>query len=400
MTLEEYEKKYETKYTDKALKDYEEQKAKNEEISNKYIADMNSAIDESTANAVGKVNAQINELPTYYQTAFDANAVQEEVNKRKAKEYMANLGLTDSGLNQMQQTAFMVARQNADYALNQKKTAAVNSLKQQIADLEASAEVEKKNIKATETANLATTNKNLYSSLMSDAQSRAQSDALSAYNQQQSAIAEANKERIAMGDLNADGVYGEDEIEALITKNKLANGEYEDIIAAYTPVQDQDGNTGYLGYAGLEAQKAAQETGEKPTKDEFLEAYAAYIIGFDSVANAKQSESEATWVEDAKSKGGSTLSAWYSNHTDLDYNAIAEFVEGKEAGVDKTWTVVNDGGGKGIGVIDDNAAITYGGYNFTMRELYNALVAAGMSKKRARNKIRDIQYDFGITKTW
>jgi hypothetical protein len=56
---------------------------------------------------------------------------------------MANLGLTNSGLNRTQQTAFAIQRSNADAALRQQINATTVSLKQQIADLYASGEAQK-----------------------------------------------------------------------------------------------------------------------------------------------------------------------------------------------------------------------------------------------------------------
>ena len=89
------------------------------------IDSMNAAIDRNTAASTKPYQAQIEQLPEAYQKQFDANAVQELVGRRKVEEAMANMGLTDSGLNRTQQTALSVQRGNADAAARleqQKKT--------------------------------------------------------------------------------------------------------------------------------------------------------------------------------------------------------------------------------------------------------------------------------------
>ena len=74
---------------------------------------MQDAIDKSTASAAKPYQTQIEQLPSQYQKLYDTNAVQELVNRRQVQETMANMGLTDSGLNRTQQTAIAIQRGNA-----------------------------------------------------------------------------------------------------------------------------------------------------------------------------------------------------------------------------------------------------------------------------------------------
>ncbi len=77
---------------------------------------------------------QISELGDKYRTLYDENAVRQYVGERRVAENMANLGLTDSGLNRTQQTALQVSRGNADYSTRLQYEAAVRSIEQSVRD--------------------------------------------------------------------------------------------------------------------------------------------------------------------------------------------------------------------------------------------------------------------------
>ena len=81
-----------------------------------YIASNNSAVDQSTAAALKPYETRMEQLPEEYRKQYDYNAVEELVRQKQVAETMANLGLTDSGLNRTQQTAIAVSRGNADAA--------------------------------------------------------------------------------------------------------------------------------------------------------------------------------------------------------------------------------------------------------------------------------------------
>ena len=67
----------------------------------KLIQQTNAAIDKAAAASAKPYQTQLDELPALYGKLYDANAVQELVNRRQGQETMANMGLTDSGLNRI-----------------------------------------------------------------------------------------------------------------------------------------------------------------------------------------------------------------------------------------------------------------------------------------------------------
>lgn len=100
-----------------------------------FIKQVQDAIDKSTASAAKPYQTQIEQLPSQYQKLVDTNAVQELVNRRQVQETMANMGLTDSGLNRTQQTAIAIQRGNADAAARLEQQQKTQELQDKIAQL-------------------------------------------------------------------------------------------------------------------------------------------------------------------------------------------------------------------------------------------------------------------------
>ena len=171
MTLEEHRKKLRAA----AESDYAQQSAVNKKATDDYIAATNAAYDTAAKVNTDKINADIAALPGQYKSQFDANNITEAVNRRKLSERMANLGLTDSGLNRTQDTAITMQRSNADAKLSRQQTAAADSLRQQLAEYNAKLEQEKAQTAAQANYNLANLNQNLYSNLMQNADTNAAS---------------------------------------------------------------------------------------------------------------------------------------------------------------------------------------------------------------------------------
>ena len=69
-----------------------------------------------------------------YRSIYDENAVRQYIGERRVAENMANMGLTDSGLNRTQQTALQVSRGNADYNTRLQYESAVRSIEQSVRD--------------------------------------------------------------------------------------------------------------------------------------------------------------------------------------------------------------------------------------------------------------------------
>lgn len=100
-----------------------------------FIKQVNEAIDRATTSSTKPYQSQIEQLPGQYQKLYDTNAVQELVNRRQVQETMANMGLTDSGLNRTQQTAIALQRGNADSAARLSQQQKTQELQDKIAQL-------------------------------------------------------------------------------------------------------------------------------------------------------------------------------------------------------------------------------------------------------------------------
>lgn len=312
-----------------AQKIYEQRSAANTNMNNAYVADINKIVDQSTKNATDKIQKDIEKLPQQYQSAYDTNAIQQKINERQVAERMANLGLTDSGLNRTQQTAINIQRANADASLTQQKNAAINNLKEQIADVVASGELQKQQTAAESRYNLAQTNNTLYNNLMDNAESKAVSYANN-WQEQQTAIQKAK--------IKAQG--------------KTTNGSTE------TPFSDDSG-TNYT----------------KPTKEILQKALSIKIA-----------------------KGDQAYMDYISNLGAYDVESIDDYVN-TYSNVNH-WTVNDKGGINWFGGIDNNASVkdSYGNV-YTMKELYDLLVSAGMDKSKAKNYVMNLQFSQGLSTT-
>lgn len=112
-------------------------------ITEQSIQKNDAVVDKATAATTAQYQKQIDEAPTVYRGQYDANALAEAVNRRKLQESMANLGLTDSGLNRTQQTALSVMKGNADAATRRQQQEYVDGLQSAIDQVYAKGEAEK-----------------------------------------------------------------------------------------------------------------------------------------------------------------------------------------------------------------------------------------------------------------
>ncbi len=129
---------------DKTNKDkYNKQVQKVTDLANSTLTGTLNLIDQNTQSSIKPLEQKKEALPQQYQSYFDTNALQNLVNQRQLEERMANLGLTNSGLNRTQETALAVQKSNTAAAYNQKKQAAILSLDNQINELIASGNLKK-----------------------------------------------------------------------------------------------------------------------------------------------------------------------------------------------------------------------------------------------------------------
>ncbi len=76
----------------------------------------------------GQTHADVKATNAAYQSLYDENAVRQKVAQLNVEETLANMGLSDSGLNRTQQTALAATRARADAQVSLKKQQAVDAL--------------------------------------------------------------------------------------------------------------------------------------------------------------------------------------------------------------------------------------------------------------------------------
>ena len=131
-SYDEYYKKQlatEQKNADSRVAAYTEQ---NDKITSDYLASISKSYELDRKQAESETNTELAKIQQDYQSAYDANAVNAKLQERKIAENMANMGITNSGLNRTQQTAVRVAEMNSNAALQQQATSIKNSLIQQL----------------------------------------------------------------------------------------------------------------------------------------------------------------------------------------------------------------------------------------------------------------------------
>ena len=190
---------------------HEQRKQSDDEV----IRQINDAIDRATASSTTPYKTQMAQLPSQYQPLFDANAVQELVGRRQVEEAMANMGLTDSGLNRTQQTALAVQRGNADANVRLAQQQKTQELQDKISQLIENAAAQKQQQEATIRGNTS----DWYNTLLSNYYNTAQQQGTSLYNaemERAAAAAEAEMQRQAAA-ANAESKAKQQEFE-----NRLA----------------------------------------------------------------------------------------------------------------------------------------------------------------------------------
>ncbi len=129
---------YDSDYYKKAIK--EEKKKAEEDIAQKVKdgearkEQINAVLDKSATAQTGVYQQAIDDAPLASRALYDQNAVQEQINRKKIQESLANMGMTDSGLSSSMQTALTVQKSRADNAVRadeqQRITAAKNAIDQ------------------------------------------------------------------------------------------------------------------------------------------------------------------------------------------------------------------------------------------------------------------------------
>ena len=208
---------------------HEQRKKSDDEV----IQQINAAIDRATASSTNPYKTQMEQLPSQYQSLFDANAVQELVGRRQVQEAMANMGLTDSGLNRTQQSALSGQRGNADASVRLAQQQKTQELQDKISQLVENAAAQKQQQEASIRANTS----DWYNTLLSNFYSTAQQQGTSLYNAEQeraAAAAEAERQRlIAAADAEAKAKQQDFENQLAIAKVLQDSGASSEEVNRY-----------------------------------------------------------------------------------------------------------------------------------------------------------------------
>ena len=89
---------------------------------------VNNAYDTAKVNAQATHDKAVNDTNIEYESQYERNAVQKLINEKQVAEKMANLGLTDGGLNRTQQTAVQLSYANQKGKLDLAKRSALDGL--------------------------------------------------------------------------------------------------------------------------------------------------------------------------------------------------------------------------------------------------------------------------------
>ena len=104
---------------------------------------INEAIDKAAAASTGRYQTQIDNAPRESRVQFDQNAVRDAVAKKQVQERLANMGVTDSGLNSSMQTAMAIQKQRADNTVRSEERAKIQAAQDAINQIMAESDSKK-----------------------------------------------------------------------------------------------------------------------------------------------------------------------------------------------------------------------------------------------------------------
>ena len=259
-------------------------------------------------------NKQSDDTSVAYEDAYRDNTVQKFINEREVAENMANLGLTDSGLNRTQQTAIQLSYANNKAKINRQKPAQLDTIAQTLA-------TELSAIEQEHLSNVASIDKEYdgyITSTANDNYSEAVKTEAEIEKARINAEAELEKERISTSAKAAENIskfsYG--------TSVSMSYGSNGNII--YT---DESGNSvkmraGANPYTG-EVNSDLLVNGEYDASRAFSNGYqpryykGKQLTGYTPPKNSKQtSKAYVPWREDGKQQqifttGENKYYAWY-----------------------------------------------------------------------------------------
>lgn len=132
-TYHENEKKRQNKQAEADIAQYEKDNAALKEK-------VNASLDAAAESQAGVYRQEIEQAPLDSRALYDQNAMREAVDRKKIRESLANMGMTDSGLTSSMQTALTIQKSRADNSVRaaeqQRIRAAESAIDQIYADKE------------------------------------------------------------------------------------------------------------------------------------------------------------------------------------------------------------------------------------------------------------------------
>ena len=99
------------------------------QTANTLKGQVNERYDKSLETLQTDTDAQLLQAENSFDSAYDNNAIQKEINERQIREYNASIGSTDSGLNRTQLTGVALQKANADSVVGYNKMLFINNIK-------------------------------------------------------------------------------------------------------------------------------------------------------------------------------------------------------------------------------------------------------------------------------
>ena len=96
---------------------------------------IDTKYENADAAAKDRAEASITDAKKRYRNQYNANAIQEVLDRNAINERMANMGLTNSGLNATQQTAIALARGNRDASTTANQSQFINDTELALQDI-------------------------------------------------------------------------------------------------------------------------------------------------------------------------------------------------------------------------------------------------------------------------
>ena len=286
--------KEEDEYTKRVTNPYNASAAEYKTAFDERVSDIDTNIDAQKKAAEDQAKQNLDNADKQYRRQYDANAIQEVLDRNTLNERMANMGLTNSGLNATQQTAIALARGNRDASTTANHSQFINDTELALQKMYNDAEEERasqKMLARQEYADSLNDSLQGYEKLYSDylnEQAKAANEAQKNQNELTLSIA---KQLISEGKINEAVAYldeankngGEDST----VGTRDVSGYNKDIDITKIPYKDRpykilDTSNGWLDFWGEGEQIVDMLTGDIISDDEFERrvgtSYSDYIM--------------------------------------------------------------------------------------------------------------------------